>query len=106
MNKSKVYWAGIEYNYKRNSPKFGELTGGFVYGFIKAIDGKEALDKLIEGLMRLNMAVKVIEFITPFDIDMEWETEEQKEIYIHLYEQAKTSNQALFDVFYAYENNR
>jgi len=35
--KSKVYWSGIEYIYKRSSPDYEKLNGGFVYVFIKAL---------------------------------------------------------------------
>ena len=35
---------------------------------------------------------------------MEWETEEQTNKYIQLYEEAESLNQVLFDDFYAYES--
>ena len=95
---------GIEYNYSKKSPQFGKLAGGFVYGFVKALDAKEALNKFTEELRYQDLDVKKVEFISPYDMKMEWETEEQANRYIQLYEKAESLNQALFDDFYAYES--
>lgn len=104
MNNTKIYWTGIEYNYSKLSPQFGKLAGGFVYGFVKAVNVKEALNKFTNELKLKNIDVKVVEFIKLYDMKMEWETEEHTNKYIQLCEEAKSSNQVLFDDFYAYES--
>ena len=106
MKSLKIYWTSIEYNYGKTSPQFGKLTGGLVYGFVKAFDAKEALKKFTEELKNQNMIVKEVEFISPYDIDMEWETNKQTKKFIQLYRKAESLNQVLFDEFYAYENEK
>ena len=104
MNNTKIFWTGIEYNYSKLSPHFGRLAGGFVYGFVKAVNAKDAMNKFTNDLNLKDIDVKLVEFITPYDIKMEWETEEQTNKYIQLCEEAKSSNRVLFDDFYAYES--
>ncbi|RYE43219.1 MAG: hypothetical protein EOP48_23035 [Sphingobacteriales bacterium] len=104
MNSLKIYWTGIEYNYSNTSPQFGKLAGGFVYGFVKALDATEALNKFKDELTHQHIDVKEVEFISPYDIEMEWETEEQANRYIQLYREAESLNQVVLDDFYAFEN--
>ena len=104
MKKLKIYWTSIEYNYNKTSDKYEKLSGGFVYGFVKAIDEIEALNKFTDELRNQDKDVKEIEFISPYDIETEWETKEQTNIFIQLYNKAKSSCDVLFDTFYAYEN--
>ena len=103
MDNLKIYWTSVEFNYSKKSPQFGKLTGGFVYGFVKAFDVREALNKFTEELMHQDMEVKEVEFISPYDIETKWETEEQTIRFIQLYKDAASSNQVTFDDFYAYE---
>ena len=104
MNSSRIYWAGIEYSYNKNSSQFGKLKGGFVYGFVKAVDAREALNRFKDELRHQNIKVKLVEFIFPYDIETQWETEEQTNKYIQLYKEAESFKKVLFDDFYAYEN--
>lgn len=106
MNSLKIYWTSIEYNYSKKSPQFGKLVGGFVYGFVKALDAREALNKFTDELRHQDIDIKEVDFISPYDIKMEWETEEQANKYIQLYEEAEFLNQVLFDDFYAYESEK
>ncbi len=101
---SKIYWTGIEYNYDENSPEYGKLKGGFVYGFVKAFDVREALEKLLNKLKNEKLVPKEVEFVSPYDEQMEWETKEETSRYNQLFEEAKSLNQVIFDDFYAYEN--
>jgi len=101
-----IYWASLEYTYSKKSIHFGKLAGGFVYGFVKAYDAVEALDNFTNELKQQDIDVKKIEFISPYDIEMEWETKEQTKKFIELYEKANTGNEVLFDDFYAYESEK
>ena len=53
--------------------------------------------------MHQDLEVKEVEFISPYDIETKWETEEQTIKIIQLYNNAASSNQVIFDDFYAYE---
>jgi hypothetical protein len=101
--KRKIYWSSIEYLYKSDSEEFGELVGGFVYVFIKAIDVREALSKIICELNNGKLDPIEIEFIKPYEDDLEWETSDQTKHYLDLFEKAKNSDNLVFDDFHAYE---
>ena len=104
MKSLKVYWTSIEYNYNKTSPQFGKLTGGIVYGFVKALDAIEALDGFTDELRRQHIDAKTVEFISPYDTNMEWEAKEQSQKFLQLYKVAESMNEVVFDDFYAYEN--
>ena len=103
MNNLKIYWTSMEYSYSKQSAEYKKLAGGFVYGFVKAFDEKEALKKFTEELNHQYIEIKEVEFISLYDIKTVWETEEQTRRFIQLYEEAETSNEVFFDTFYAYE---
>lgn len=100
----KIYWSSIEYRYCENSEKYGKLLGGFVYVFLKAFDAKEALSKIIVELKEEKLDPVEIEFVKPYEADLEWETLEQTMYYLELFEKAKSSEYLIFDDFHAYEN--
>jgi hypothetical protein len=77
MNNQRIYWTSIEYTYTPQSSRSGKVAGGFVYGFVKASDEREALNKFIEQLKHQGIDVKEVEFISWYDINTKWETEEQ-----------------------------
>ncbi len=104
MKSLEIYWASIEYRYNKTSPQSGKLTGGLVYGFVKAFDAEEALDKFTSELKSMHMDTKWVEFISPYDTNLEWETKEQKQKFLQLYKEAESVNEVLFDDFYAYES--
>lgn len=103
MNSLKIYWTSIEYNYNKASPQFGKLTGRIVYGFVKALDVRDALNRFADELGRQHMNAKTVEFISPYDINMEWETKEQTKKFAQLFKEAESLNEVLLDDFYAYE---
>ena len=98
-NNNKIYWTGVEYNYSDNK----SLKGGFVYAFINALDVRDALEKLLKGLEEEKLIPLDVEFISPYDQDMEWEEKGQTKRYIELYNDALNTEQVIFDDFYAYE---
>jgi hypothetical protein len=100
---SDIYWSSIEYSYASKSSQSGKLKGGFVYAFVKALNTEEAISKVTKGLKHQNIEVKEVEFVSPYDIKTEWETEEQRNNFMELYKEAKSSNDVLFDTFYAFE---
>jgi hypothetical protein len=104
MEELKIYWTGIEYSYAESSSKFGELQGGFVYGFVQAIDARDALAKFDDRLKSENLIPKQVEFISLYDLEMEWETEEQTNSYCRLVGEAQETWDVIFDDFYAFEN--
>jgi hypothetical protein len=103
MKNQKIYWCSIEYIYSDVSPESRKLIGGFVYGFVKAMDKEDALNKFADELKRNSIEIKNVEFIKLYKIETKWETTEQTNNFIKIYEQAQDSEQAIFDTFYAYE---
>lgn len=55
------------------------------------------------ALKEKNMEPSEIEFISIYDVEMEWDSVDQTEHFMKLYEEALTSEGVLFDVFHAYE---
>ena len=104
MEDLRIYWAGIEYKYGQSFSKNDKLKGGFVYGFVKAKDVRDALNKFDRRLKEEDLIPIEIEFITTYDNEMEWETEEQKVNYCRLISEAQETSEVVFDDFYAYEN--
>jgi hypothetical protein len=104
MEELKIYWSGIEYTYAKESPSYGKLQGGFVYGFVQANDARDALKKFEKRLKEEDLIPLQVEFISLYDIEMEWESDEQTDNYCQLYNEAKETSKVIFDDFYAYEN--
>lgn len=104
MNNFKVYWTSIEYIYGKESLKFKQLKGGFVYGFVRAFDAREAIIKFTAKLKSQNLKVKYIEFVSPYEREMEWDTQENKEKFIQLHDEAALVDEVILDDLYAYEN--
>ena len=100
----KVYWAGIEYKYNKASSTKAILEGGFVYIFVKAFDAREVLERLLIELKKKVLTLIEVEFISPYDIEMEWELEKEKKHYLELYNNALKTDLVVFDDFYAYES--
>ena len=103
MNK-KVYWAGIEYIYTSKSNEFGKLKGGFVYAFVNAYNVKIALNGIKKELNKIQLDPIEIEFIEPYNIDTKWETTEQTNNYLDLFDKSQKNKQVYFDDFFAYKN--
>ena len=54
---SQIYLSSIEYRYTSKSTQSGQLTRGFVYAFVKAVNSKEALSKVTEELKHQDIEV-------------------------------------------------
>lgn len=104
MNTLKIYLTSIEYTYFKKSSKSKKLKGGFVYGLVKAIDEREALLKVSLALKNSNINIMFVESIVPYARGTEWETREQTENFIQLFDDAELLNEVIFDTFYAYES--
>lgn len=102
---TKIFWTGIEYVYIEGSVEFGQLKGGFVYAFIKAFDVRDALDKLCIELRNRKLKSIEIEFVSPYDEDLEWETDKLTNHYIDMYREASNGTEIIFDDFHAYEQD-
>lgn len=100
---SKIYWSGIEYEYNENSVEYKKLKGGFVYAFIKSNDVREALEIILSELNKNHLLPSTIEFVSPYEKEMEWETSKETSHYTKLYKTALKSSVVVFDDFYAYE---
>ena len=102
----KVHWAGLEFTYLEEAPDFGKLAGGFVYGFVKAYDAKQALKKItLELRNQFAVEVKEVEFVSLYDIRTKWETEKETKAYLSLHLKAETSGNAVFDAFHSYKKD-
>jgi len=99
----KVYWASIEYTFSKEAQDYGKFSGGFVYAFVNALDVRDALEKVLLSLEQQALVPLDIEFIMPYDKNMEWEKETDTAHYLHMCARASKSEEVLFDVFYDYE---
>jgi len=97
----KVYWSSVEYEYLYDDKK---LKGGFVYVFVKSKDAISAYEQMKKEFAKEDLNPISWEFVSPYDINTEWDSEEEKLHYKKLYELAKKSNKCIFDTFYAYVN--
>lgn len=100
----KVFWSGIEYHYKTGSSSIKKLKGGFVYVFSRAFDVRDALENILTEMNKRGLLPIEIEYISPYDSEMEWEVVKDNKHYLELYNQAAKSDIVVFDDFYAYEN--
>ena len=99
----KLYWANIEYHYEKNSTESEKLQGGFVYVFLKTYDVQTALKRILSELKRLKLKPIEIEFISPYDLETEWDTVGQKEKILSICDDVKETSDIIFDTFNAYE---
>lgn len=102
--KKQVYWADVEYYYNADYKQKTNLTGGSIFMFMKAFDVRDCLERILVEIKKEDLILHQIVFITPYDVDLEWETEEEKKHYAELYNQALKSDEVIFDENYAYEN--
>lgn len=102
--KNTVYWSNVEYVYDENSEEFEKLKGGFVYVFVNSFDAKEAMEKILKAFENEKLNPFHIEFIMPYDEETEFETNKEKEDILELFNQAKSSNDVVFDNFFTYED--
>jgi len=100
---TKIYWSSIEYKYDKKAIESKDLKGGFVYAFIKAKDIRDALENLLNELKLQSLVPVEIEFMKPYDLEIEWETPEKTKHYQDLFDEAKKSTNVIFDKFYAFE---
>jgi uncharacterized membrane protein len=99
----KLYWSSIEYHYDKTNPEAKNLRGGFVYVFLLAFDVQDALKKIINELKSLKLKPVEIEFISPYDLDTEWDTDQQKTTVLSICKEVQETSDVIFDTFHAYE---
>ena len=99
----KLYWSSIEYHYDKTNPEAKKLRGGFVYVFLLAFDVQDALKKILNELKSLKLKPVEIEFISTYDLDMEWDTDHQKATVLSICEEVQETSAVIFDTFNAYE---
>ncbi|MGB5990496.1 MAG: hypothetical protein WBG43_12270 [Marinifilaceae bacterium] len=100
----KVFWSSIEYSYCIDAKEYKKLKGGFVYVFFKAFDVKEALSEIILEFNRIKLKPIDIEFLKPYETELEWESVEITNHYLDLCEKSNNSTNVIFDDFHAYES--
>ena len=81
----KVYWSSVEYNYLDDI----KMKGGFVYVFVKSRDAISAYEKIQKELVKEHLSPISWDYISPYDINTEWDSEEEMLHYKKLYEMAK-----------------
>jgi hypothetical protein len=101
---TKIYWSSIEYKYTKPLSKSNKLIGGFVYVFINATNAKEALKKILDDLKLQGIIPIEIEFTKLYE-DIKWKSSKENKHYRSLIEEAKNTENPVYDVFYAYKNN-
>lgn len=105
INELNIYWSSIEFSYTNSSKSKRNLKGGFVYCLVKAFDARDAIDKIESALKSQNLISIKTDYISVYDINMEWETEEQTKNFIRLYNLAQNNSDVIFDDFYSYETD-
>lgn len=95
----KVFWASIEYRYKKNP-----ITGGFVYVFVKANSKTDAYERITKEFQELKLSISAFEFLTQYDKSTKWHNANETRHYMDLYNYANMSRCCVFDTFYAYEH--
>ena len=100
---SKIFWSSIEFGYDKDSPDFEKLIGGFVYVFVKSFDVIEALEKIQKAFSERNLIPIEVEYISPYNPELEWENEEDHKNYLELSDFAFRTGLVVFDDFYSYE---
>ncbi|WP_276134854.1 hypothetical protein [Polluticoccus soli] len=100
---SQLYWGSIEYSYTKKHKQYAKLKGGLVYAFFVAQDVREFLAAVEAELGKLHIEIDAVEFVSLYDVDMEWEDEDDNDTYKQLAEKAVQSSEVVFDDFYAYE---
>jgi hypothetical protein len=102
---SKVFWIGLEYDYLKGHESYPKLEGGFVYAFINGKDVRDVLNRLLVELDELQLKPIEVEFISPYEEDTEWESDEITNHYLELYQLSQESKEVIFDTFEAYEKD-
>ena len=97
---NKVYWSGIEYIYREGSTHSDNLKGGFVYVFVSALDVLDSIAKIKHSFDKQGLEPLVIEFVTPYNEDMQWESDDETMHFRMLFEEAQQSTELVFDDFY------
>ena len=97
-----VYWANIEFSYDEGSKYHGEFEGGFVYAFVQALDGRDALDQFQLEFAGRKLGMRMVEFITLY-AEVPWQTEEDQEHFDRIAASAASSEEVVFDSFDVYE---
>ena len=100
---NKVFWVAIEYDYLKEHESFSKLQGGFVYAFINGKDVRDVLNRLLLELDELQLKPVEVEFISPYEEDTEWESDEITNHFLELYQLSQKSKEVIFDTFEAYE---
>lgn len=98
----KLYWSSIEYHYDKTNPESKKLKGGFVYVFLVAFDVQDALKIIHNELKSLKLKPVEIEFISPYDLEMKWDSDEQNATILSICEEVQKTSVVKFDTFYAY----
>ncbi len=100
---TRIFWTSIEYTYSTEHSSNEGLLGGFVYAFVSSTDDNDARSKFLSALIQQQIIAKEVNFITPYPDNTEWENEEQTRHYMTLFEDAKKTEDVIFDTFYSYE---
>lgn len=103
MNENKrVYICDVDYLYKEQADEYEKFIGGAVYVFVRAFDVQEVLQLLKEDMKTKYMEPREIVSIAPYNVNQEWETEEEQMHYLYLYQECEKVNEIVYDDFMAY----
>ena len=99
-----IYYGEVEYKYLPGSDGHGKFKGGFVYIFTNAFDVLDCIPKLKDAFNELNLEIISVSFLAIYD-NIPWEYEDAQKRYDKLAEEAKTTDEFIFDDFWAYEED-
>ena len=74
-----------------------------MYVFYRTDDVRKMIMSIERRFQAMNLEVKVVEFVKPYDKEMEWDTIENAKHFGDLYKQSIAVDELVLDGFYAYE---
>lgn len=99
-----IYWSEIEYRYPQPESRNAPLKGGFVYAFVEASDARDALRKFMAAVAAEDLSLDRVVYVSPYG-DTSWPKKEDERKFAKLVSAAKSTNDVIFDEFYAFEND-
>jgi hypothetical protein len=101
-DENRVYWANVEFTYEKGSAHHGIFEGGIVYGFARAYDVRDALDKIVKEFEDRKLGVRVVDYVTEYN-EVPWETEEDQLHFDGVAALTGSTGEVFLDSFEVYE---
>jgi hypothetical protein len=104
MIANKIFWSSVAYKYREDHESYPELKGGFVAFLLRAKDARQVLTVMENEFSSMGMDLVEVEFIRPYELDIEWEDEEVGSLYLTIYKRARKTDTIQFHIFHEYRD--